>query len=496
MRCVALNQPLIDAHFIRQCQTADAVRSLVDAPGWELSARVSWLGDTGGRLVQELPLYNFLVALLHTVLGNLDASGKVVSILLWAGSFVCLQSIWRRLLTVRQTEWANFLFVFSPLSIFYGQAFMPEMLIRLCEFAFLASLLAYREKERLSLFLLCAVSGAIGMLVKTPEFSHLYIAAGLILFEKEGWQALRRPRYWVALIVTAACVKGWVAFVDVTNAQSFPEWTATAASREFLGSWRERFSLHPYLKYAGYLAALACTPGGLLLALFGGWRVALRAREHQVLVAWGLSLTAFYAFWGPRTAGEHNYYHLPALGLACALFGVGADRLCALAAQRRGLWPSRVALAAITTAVLATSVAGTIYLFRQDRTVFAAAIWVKEHVPKEELVLFKLNHREELDYIHLPTFSYYAQRDAWVYSRAMTAERRVRALQTSKWAVVTRPRADDGTLGRLRRFLRGGEKPVEPQDMSWLERDAGFVRYLETAEFTVYKKIQTPGGSS
>ena len=498
LRSVALNQPLIDAHLFRQCQTADAVQSLIDAPGWELSARASWLGDTGGRLVQELPLYNFLVVLLHRVTGHLDASGKIVTILLWAASFICLQSLWLRLLTARQTLWANFLFVLSPLSIFFGQAFMPEMLIRLCEFAFLAALLAYCEKERLSLFIICTVAGAIGMLVKTPEFSHLYIAAGLILFQKEGWRVLRRPRYWVALIATAACVKGWASFIDATNAQSFPEWTASASSQGMFGSLRDRFSLHPYLKYAGYLAIFACTPAGLLLALLGGWSVTRRAREHRILVAWGISVAAFYAVWGPRTAGEHSYYHLPALGVACALFGIGAERLCEFASGWRGLPAARTACVAIALAVLAASAGATLYLFQQDRTIFSAAIWVKENVPKGELVLFKMNHRQEIDYAHVPTFSYYAKRNAWVFSRLMPDVRRVRALQTSKWAVVTRPHEDDGTVGRLRRLLRGGERRIEPEDMSWLEKDAGFVRFTETPEFTVYKKraaTDAAGGS-
>ena len=496
LRSVAINQPLVDAHLFRQCQTADAVQSLINAPGWELSARVSWLGDTGARLVQELPLYNFLVALLCRVVGNLDASGKIITILLWAGSFVCLQSLWRRLLTVSQARWANFLFVFSPLSIFFGQAFMPEMLVRLCEFAFLAALLAYREEEHLSLFLICAVTGVIGMLVKTPEFSHLYLAAGFILFQKEGWRVLCRPRYWVALLATAACVKGWAIFINATNAQNFPDWTASATSQLLLGSWRDRFSLHPYVKYAGYLGVFACTPAGLLLAFLGGLRVAQRARDHGVLVAWGLSLAAFYAFWGPHTAGEHSYYQLPALGIACALFGIGADWLRESALAWRGVVAARAAGTAIALAVLAASTGATYYLFGQDRTILAAAIWVKDNVPRDELVLFKMNHRQEIDYTHVPVFSYYARRNAWVYSRLMPDARRVRALQTSKWAVVTRPRENEGTIGWLRRILRGGEQRVQPEDMSWLEKDAGFVRFVETPEFTVFRKAPVPGGPS
>lgn len=492
LRSVAINQPLIDAHLFRQTQTADAVRSQLAAPRWELSAHASWLGDSGARLVQELPVYNFLVVAVHAIVGNLDMSGKIVSVALWAAAFLCLQSIWRRVLTPSQADWANLLFVLSPLSIFFGQAFMPEMLIRLCEFAFLAALLAYLESGRLAVFLIAAVAGAIGMLVKTPEFSHLYIAAGLIVFQREGWSAIRRPRYWVALIATAASLKAWAGFVDATNAPSFPEWAASAAARGFIGSWRDRFALHPYVKYAGYLTAFACTPVGLLITAFGGVRVVRQFRQHPVLVAWGVSLVAFYLFWGPRTAGEHSYYHLPALGLACALFGIGASRCCELAGRWRNLRWSRLTATAIVIGVAATSAAATAYLFRQDRPLYAAAIWVKQNVPKGEWVLFRMNHRSEMDYGQAPTMSYYAGRDAWVYSRSMREDLKTRALRLSTWAVVIRQPSGEGFTGRLRRLLRGGEAPFIPEDMSWLENDAGFVRFTETPEFTIFKKPSLP----
>ena len=88
LRLVAIHQTLIDAGDIRQCQTADATRSLIDEPGWHLSAQVSWHGDLKARLLLELPLYNYLVMAAYGVVRNLDASGKLVSILLWAAGFL------------------------------------------------------------------------------------------------------------------------------------------------------------------------------------------------------------------------------------------------------------------------------------------------------------------------------------------------------------------------------------------------------------------------
>jgi hypothetical protein len=45
LRCIAINQPLVDAHPLRQCITAAATESLIDQPGFNLSYRIPWSGD-------------------------------------------------------------------------------------------------------------------------------------------------------------------------------------------------------------------------------------------------------------------------------------------------------------------------------------------------------------------------------------------------------------------------------------------------------------------
>ena len=478
---------------MRQCQTADAVKSLIEEPGWHLSSRVSWLGDTEARLLLEFPLYSYLVLGVFEIMHQLDASGKIVSILLWAASFRCLQLIWRRALDEEQTFWANALFVFSPLSIFFGQAFMPEMLIQLCAFGFLAALLAYRESHRPAHLLLCGLVGLLGMLVKTPAFSHYYLVAGLVLFEKESWRALTRLSYWTLLLISGACVKGWALLVDKVNQTGFPEWTASATLPSLIGSLHDRFTFHPYLKYAAYIGVFAVTPAGLVCGLAGLVAAAREAAKYRLLLYWCVSLAFFYACWGPRTAGEHSYYNLPALAPFCALFGVGIAAFrewlaCRVSPQSA----RRLAATAAVVLVVPFAAIGSLYLFRQDRTTYEAALWARDNTSPGDLVLFKSNHRADvIDYAHITPFSYYAQRKAWVYTRLMGVERRARALSTSTWAVVTTHEAPD-YVDKWRRLLRGGEAPFEPQDITWLETEGGFTRFAEVDQFTVYRKTRVP----
>jgi hypothetical protein len=134
IRSLAFNQPAVDAHPVRQAQTADWTYHAAQEPGLPLSAEVSWRGDTHARLTLEFPLYNYLTLALFRLTGSIDSAGKLASIFLWAASFLVLQLIWKRILEPRQVFWANLLFVFAPLSVFFGQAVMPEMLIQLLAF--------------------------------------------------------------------------------------------------------------------------------------------------------------------------------------------------------------------------------------------------------------------------------------------------------------------------------------------------------------------------
>ena len=120
LRLVALNQPLVDSHLLRQVQTAAATKSLIEQPGFPLSSQIPWLGNLDARYIQELPLYNYLVIPVYKIIGHLDASGKLVSVALWALSFWLLQKIWRRILIPQQTFWANLLFVVAPVGVFYA----------------------------------------------------------------------------------------------------------------------------------------------------------------------------------------------------------------------------------------------------------------------------------------------------------------------------------------------------------------------------------------
>jgi hypothetical protein len=483
LRCVALTQPLLDAHLFRQCQTAAATKSLLEQSGFPLAARIPWVGDLDGRYVLEFPLYNYLALGVHWVTGDLDLSGKLTSVILWALAFFLLQPIWRRMLDGQQTFWANTLFVLAPLSVFYGQAFMPEMLVQALAFVLLLATLRYAESPTLPRWTVTATVGFVALLVKLPEVSHLYFILAIMIFRAEGWRALFRPRYLIAGIITAAALKEWGNYADSVNAALLPEWSSKYTLPAFIGSFASRFTIRPWAMISLYVGAFIVT-GPAALAAAWGLRTYLRARNGGVFGLWLISTALFYLVWFGNGGTAQSYYNLPALAPLCALFGIGVSAL--LSWKNLACWPRSGAIAVFASLVLCVAPVLR-YLFKQDRQILAAAVWTRNHTQPDDLILFRANHRWDMvDYYYNPVLAYYADRRTFVRTR-LTPEPYMRAaLERASYAVVTLPPPPaGGFMQKMNRFR--GVTGLQQESSDWLA-EVGFRQFAIEDGFAVYKK--------
>jgi 4-amino-4-deoxy-L-arabinose transferase-like glycosyltransferase len=481
IRLLALNHPLLDAHLFRQTQTAVITKSMMQEPGWHVGGIVTWRGDLPARLVQELPIYNYLVWSVYKVIGNLDFSGKLVSVILWTLGFLVLQRIWLRCLTKEQAFWANLIFVTAPLSVFFGQAFMPEMLVQLLAFSFLLALLRYEEKPIHGRFVLAAAIGLLGMLVKGPEILHLYLIAAILLFKKEGIHAIKVPVYWAALIISALVLKGWSHVIDMSNEVYFPRWTAHSDLVNFIGKFISHVAPFGYFKILLYLTCFVLTPLGLLCALAGAWKL-LRTRPWGVAAWWVWSVLFYFVFWSGPVARDQSYYNLPALGPCALLFGIGVSSLRTCEVVRR--WSAAI----LILCIIPFLTAGSLYLFQQDRVILESTRWIREHTRPDDLILLKANHRKDaVDYPALAPFPYYAERRFWVYSRQNSSEENERALKTSKYALVTIPPRRVSWVDALRAMIK--QETVVPEDITPVLNKAGFKPIYTNEDFIVYRRM-------
>jgi hypothetical protein len=446
-----------------------------------------------------LPLYNYLVIGVYQLVGRLDASGKLTSIMLWAASFLVLQFIWRRLLDFEQTFWANLLFVFTPLEVFYGQAFMPEMLIQLLAFAFVLLAIRYHETPSLIRWVACAAVGLIGLVVKFPEFCHLYLILIALIFVSEGARALPRLRYLVAAALSIVALKVWSNYLDAINVDPLSFASSKQNLQIFIGSWQSRFHFVPWAMICLYLAAFVLPGPIIFVAAYGFWiflrsQRALTGRDDfqvahlgdpktEILGLWLLSLALFYLLWFGNTAANQSYYNLPAVAPLCALTGIGMGKLLSVPFVNR--W-RRAAVVVTTLLVVVPAIPVYRYLWRQDRQLLATTEWVRVNTQPNDVILFQPNHSSSMiDYPYNPVMSYYGGRPTFVWTRYTPETYRQAALERANFAVITLPQPlPTGLLGIVNRFRRFNRAP-EPTD--WLEA-AGF-RLLEAhPSFSVYAR--------
>jgi hypothetical protein len=424
-------------------------------------------------------------------------------------------------LNEEEAFWANLLFVLAPLSVYFGQAFLPEMLIQALSLAMLVLLWQYLERPSLLRFLSLGLVGATGMLLKAPEVSHLYLVAGVMLAQRELLPALLRNgppslgnsrvsltrlsvQYALVLGLTAWAMMAWGRYIDRVNSTWFPEWTSKNVVAMMAGSWKAHIEPVGYLRLLVYIGLLITTLGGLPWVIGGllymvkqeKWRTqdasalsgqtpactSLTARTF--VYAWLGSLVFYYVFWAGGASRIHAYYNLPALGPVCLLFGIGCARWL------RGGWAARYpnwARLAPALLVIATAIPPYWFLFHNDRVLIQATAWLRAHTAPADLILVRINHRTDMcRYRHNSTVAYYAQRNIWPWVDDEAREVKDRALASATWALVTNPEPGTAWIEKLRRLVKQLEPQVE--DMSWLERDAGFVRVYETPEFTVFRR--------
>lgn len=481
LRSIAINHPLVDHGLLRQVQTAGATKSLIEQCGFPLSSQIPWLPDPNAHFVLELPLYNYLIIPVFRLTGHLDLSGKLVSISLWAFGFWLLQFIWQRCLEPKQAFWANAVFVIAPLGVFYGQAFMPEALVQSLAFSFVLAVLRYDESPTLRRWTICSAVGLLGLLVKTPEIAHLYLIPFVLVFRKEKWRTLLRPRYWIAAIMTVVVLKLWSGYMDQINAVELPTWTSGGNLRHFIGSPQSRFHLKPWAMIIFYLGALVI-PGIVSFAAAYGFYL-FRKMLNRILGLWLFSLAVFYLVWFGNTAAVQSYYNLVALAPLSALAAIGIDQI---ANHARLVCRPRLVQALFIAVVALCALPGLFHLFKQDRQILAAARWAKAHTKPGELVIFEPNHRwDMLDYPYNAVFSYYSHRPTIVWTRNIDEPLRAFGLLRAKYALVTTQLPPpSGVIGFINR-VRGADRQ-KTQPTEWLVEN-GFQRITCQEGFTFYK---------
>jgi hypothetical protein len=489
IRVPTLVSPISEGY--RNAQTATLTAGMIENGQLRLDPIAPWRGDLGARLTMELPLYNLATLAINVLPGiQLEAAGRLASLVFWILSFIALQALWRRTLPPKAAFWANLLFIFAPMNWYLSTAFMPETLLQLLAICFMFCVLDYACKSTWGAFTGLFLTGLLGLLVKFPSFVHLGLFAGFVLIDRQGWRSIFRPGLLLAAFFIAVCLFAWGECVKVVNEAYFSDWAGWANVIGFIRPETSRLSSGYWLPLAGYNVAFIATAAAIPFVGLGLWTMVRRftaSVRSRVWLYLLLSLLTSWLIWG-KGAPAQNYYNLPNLVLFSALFGVGvAKALRWLGTQSTARWVGQGVCTLLIGALVAWGILGFRYLSHPDIVAAEAAEWVKTKTEVDDIIIYQPRHDPRvIDYEHQPLLSHLTERRTWIWTRSTPNWEKQRALETSTYLVVTNPARHEGWLEQLRQSLKGAP-PAPPAPLPQESSDAKFTRLLEAPFFTAYR---------
>lgn len=248
-RLPTLASPLTGQHSFRQTQTAFVAKSYLESGINLLSYRIQIFGQNNSEVPFEFPLFQAVVAALAFITGNLDFTGRFLSLVFFLGAIY----IWYLLIRRWFDRSAALVFVllasFTPFALQWSAAFLMEFFA-----VFLGTLMVWLfqiwEDHRKYIFLLLASMSSIFVaLVKIttlPAFFLLLLIPILNSKSRRSSQVFFAAILGLSSFVIAAI---WTYYADsVKKENPFTEFLVSSNLRDWnFGTLVQRFEIRTYI---------------------------------------------------------------------------------------------------------------------------------------------------------------------------------------------------------------------------------------------------------
>jgi hypothetical protein len=289
-----------------------------------LYPQIDWGNDGPGYVESELPLLAWLMAAGYRVLGYHEEIGRVLALLISLGSLWAFYALARALLPPLQARFALMFYLFSPIMVQFATNIQPDPGMLLCSILCVHAFVRWLRDERPIDLILCALAGALAVMLKAPALCLGLVLAPLCL-QKFGWRALRQGRIWA--LGAAMLLPGLLWY---HHARGF--WLTYGNSLGISNEthWIEADLLRQPRELAHLLANLVRIEA---VQVFGGFGVVLgavglvRAWRGPRVVAWWFGAVMIFYLVALRTTGDSwaYYYHGLSVAPACLLMGLGTS---------------------------------------------------------------------------------------------------------------------------------------------------------------------------
>ena len=126
-RLVLINQPYVDHWSWRQSDVAAIARNFLQN-GFRFGyPQIDWAGNAPGYVGTEFPILPFIAAVCYKFAGVHEWIGRIQAVILFAVSLPFFFLLVREIFGSTAALWATFFYCFTPLNVFAGRSFMPDV---------------------------------------------------------------------------------------------------------------------------------------------------------------------------------------------------------------------------------------------------------------------------------------------------------------------------------------------------------------------------------
>ena len=404
-RLIFINQPYVDHWSWRQSDVAAIARNFLQN-GFRFGyPQIDWAGNAPGYVGTEFPILPFIAAVCYKFAGVHEWIGRIQAVILFAVSLPFFFLLVREIFGSTAAAWASFFFCFTPLNVFAGRSFMPDVPSLSFAIVGLYFFLRWVEHSESSSFFVAAIAISLSFLIKITSIIivvplvYLVVAEGGDLgsggrSDAEGDRG-QRPRLQLILFAAIALLPSaiWYWHAYQIAQKCYPH--------HFFGAGGIRIeSFSSYWHIARETLISSLTPLLSLMALIG-LLVAPRSKYPRFFHWWLVAMVLFVMVLG--YGNRHLWYQLPLVPIAAAFAGAA----CAFVGSKISSRVIAVTLSVLLVSSFATLAFWCVQPFYQSSAeqLRDAGLELKKVTPPEALIVAA----DMGD----PTIFYYAERQGW-----------------------------------------------------------------------------------
>jgi len=401
-RLIFINQPYVDHWSWRQSDVAAIARNFLQN-GFRFGyPQIDWAGNAPGYVGTEFPILPFIAAVCYKFAGVHEWIGRIQAVILFAVSLPFFFLLVREIFGSTAAVWATFFYCFTPLNIFAGRSFMPDVPSLSFAIVGLYFFLRWLEHGESSSFFVAAIAISLSFLIKITSIVIVvpvaYVVVGRLCQPRtlSGF-TVKRPTIYRAIALFAAiallpsAIWYWHAY---QIAEKF-------YPHHFFGAGGIRIeSFLAYWQIARQTLTSSLTPILSLMALIG-LLVVPRMKYSRFFHWWLVAMVLFVIVLG--YGNRHLWYQLPLVPIAAAFAGAA----CAFVSSRISSRVIAVTLSILLVSSFTTLAFWCVQPFYQSSAAQLrdAGLELKRVTPPDALIVAA----DMGD----PTIFYYAERKGW-----------------------------------------------------------------------------------